>query len=219
LEEALIPGLNRLGMKTIGAFNLDLVGNSQHLRPDSSASLDNGWSRLNFTWRGLRIPQGGRAFLNAPAKEPAYLRVESSLLIAFEAIRNSRYLTLSPASTRRVYQLRTYGARAPQPIGARSRCFIARVCDLREGGFFARVLRRHPDRHRLPNLTYMVSVPDLPSWTQDGTPFAPIRLEKASASPKFSYEAIVSSITNLVLRATSIRRFEAMRALSVFRRS
>src|SRR5579875_2150066 len=85
VANALIPGLNRLGMQPIGAFNLDIGVETPVLYLlIPSASLE---TLAHSEFRLLDdsdYTKAAEAFLKAPATQPAYLRVESSLLIAFE---------------------------------------------------------------------------------------------------------------------------------------
>ncbi len=56
---------------------------------------------------------------------------------------------------------------------------------------------------RLPNLTYMLSFPDLSELTAKWKAFmSDPDWKKLSGSSKFNYEAIVSNVTNLVLNPT-----------------
>ena len=85
LGEALVPALNRLGISPVGVFDVEIGPESPALYVlIPSASLETLLtveSRLN---RDADYLKAGAAFLNAPAQQPAYVRMESSLMVAFE---------------------------------------------------------------------------------------------------------------------------------------
>ncbi len=57
---------------------------------------------------------------------------------------------------------------------------------------------------RLPNLTYMLSYPDLGELNAKWDAFfSSAEWKKLAASPEFNYEATVSNVTNLILAPTS----------------
>ena len=203
IEEALIPALNRLGMKTVGSFDLYLGPETPSiyvLIPSSSLeALVTSEHRLA---QDDEYRKAGEAFLGASAKEPAYLRIESSLLAAFDGYPK---LTVPPVTAQhgaRVFQLRTYES----PGGAAHRRKIEMFHSgefgiFEKAGFWSVFYGDALIGPRLPKLTYMVAFPDLSELDAKWKAFfADPDWKKLSASPKFNYEAIVSSITNLVLK-------------------
>ena len=57
---------------------------------------------------------------------------------------------------------------------------------------------------RLPNLTYMLSFPDLSELNAKWKAFGSNPdWKKLTSSPKFNYESIVSNISNLILNPSS----------------
>ena len=57
---------------------------------------------------------------------------------------------------------------------------------------------------RLPNLTYMLSFPDLEGMNEKWAAFQnDPQWKKLVADPRFSYESLVTNITNLILKPTS----------------
>src|SRR5260370_941683 len=107
-RDALIPGLNRLGISPVGVFSIDIGEGSPSLYVlVPSASIE---TLVNTTFRleqDAEYLKAGAAFLNTPAKQPAYARMESSLMLAFEGMPN---LTVTPATAEhhaRVFELST----------------------------------------------------------------------------------------------------------------
>jgi hypothetical protein len=115
VAEALIPGLNRLGIKPVGAFSLYLGPETPSLYVlIPSMSLDTLVNADFHLEQDEEYRKAGADFLNAPAKEPPYDRVESSLMIAFQGYPK---LTVPPVTAQRgtrVFQLRTYESPSTQ---------------------------------------------------------------------------------------------------------
>src|SRR5258708_39693774 len=84
-REALVPALNRLAISPVGVFDLSIGPETPSiyvLMPGLSAEgLATVETRLG---QDAEYMKAGAAFLNAPAKEPAFDRMESSFLQAFE---------------------------------------------------------------------------------------------------------------------------------------
>lgn len=203
LEGALIPALNRLGMKTVGSFDL-------YLGPETpsiyvlipSNSLETLVTSEQHLARDDEYRKAGEAFLGAAAKEPAFLRIESSLLMAFEGYPK---LTVPPATAQhgaRVFQLRTYESPSSAAHRRKIEMFHSGEFGIFEkAGFWSIFYGDALIGPRLPKLTYMVGFPDLSELDAKWKAFfADPDWKKLSASPKFSYEAIVSNITNLILK-------------------
>jgi len=108
-RDALAPALNRLAISPVGVFDLSIGPETPSiyvLMPGLSAEgLATVETRLVQDAEYLKA---GAAFLNAPAKEPAFDRMESSFLQAFEKWPK----IVPPAATAthgpRVFELRIY---------------------------------------------------------------------------------------------------------------
>lgn len=206
VANALIPGLNRLGMKPVGAFNLQIgVGTpTLYVLIPSESPEALVQSELRLMEDG-EYPKAGEAFLNAPGNQPAYLRIESSLLIAFEGWPK---LTLPPATaerSKRVFQLRTYESPSNRDHRVKVDMFHSGEFQVfQRAGFWPVFYGDTLIGPRLPNLTYMLSFPDLSELTAKWNAFASDpEWKKLTSSPKFNYEQIVSEITNLILEPTA----------------
>ena len=202
---ALLPALNRLSIAPVGVFNV-VVGPENPslylLLPSRSAeTLIN--ARLHLE-RDAEYLKAGAAFLNAPATAPAFVRVESSLMIAFAG---RPRLAIPPATAEhqaRVFELRTYESPSDQDHQRKVEMFHSGEFDIFEKAGFWQVF--YGDTligARLPNLTYMLGFSDLAErnkkWDAFGS--AP-EWKKLTGSPRFAYEAIVSNITNMILTPT-----------------
>lgn len=206
VANALIPGLNRLGMQPIGAFNLDIGPETPALYvliPSTSLeTLAQSDFRLEQDGEYMKT---GEAFLNAPANQPAYVRLESSLLIAFEG---HPKLTVPPVTAQhgaRVFQLRTYESPSHKDHRRKVEMFHSGEFDVfQRAGFWQVFYGDSLIGSRLPNLTYMLSFPDLSELNAKWKAFSSDpEWKKLTNSPKFNYESIVSNITNLILNPAS----------------
>jgi hypothetical protein len=206
LENALVPALNRMGMKPIGVFDL-------YLGPQTPAMyvLIPSTSLESLATAELKLAQDqdyvktGAPFLTAPANEPPYERVESSLMIAFEGYPQ---LTPPPVTAQhgsRVFQLRTYESPTNHDHRVKVEMFNSGEFDIfKKAGFWDVFFGDTLIGPRLPNLTYMLSFPDLAELNAKWKVFSnDPDWKKLSSSPKFSYEPIVSNISNLILNPTS----------------
>ena len=85
VSDALIPALNRLGISPVGAFNLTLGPETPTLYVLlPSIRLETLVTAQLQLAQDATFMQAAAPFWNAPANQPAYVRVESSLMIAFE---------------------------------------------------------------------------------------------------------------------------------------
>jgi len=206
VSDALIPALNRLSISPVGAFNLDIGPETPTLYLLlSSTSLE------TLATAELRLPhdevfmKAAEPFWNAPAKEPAFQRVESSLLIAFEGWPQ---LVVPPATAqhgKRIFQLRTYESASNQDHVRKLEMFHHGEFDIFQKAGFAQVF--YGDTligPRMPNLTYMLSFTDLNEMNAKWDLFRNDPAWKAlSGLPRYSFESIVSNISNLFLNPTA----------------
>lgn len=206
LEHALLPALNRMGMKNVGAFDLYLGPETPTiylLIPSNSLdALVNAESKLA---QDDEYQKAGEAFLKAPAKEPAYNRVESQLLVAFSG---HPKLTVPPVTAQhgsRVFQLRTY--ESPNNTDHRIKVDMFHHGEFEyfeKAGFWQVFYGDALIGPRMPHLTYMLSFPDLAELKTKWSAFSNNPdWKKLSSNPTYSFEGIVSNIDSLILNPTS----------------
>jgi hypothetical protein len=205
VAEALIPALNRLGMKNIGAFDLYLGQQTPALYlVIPSQSLDTLVNSELLLAKDDEYQKAGEEFIKAAAKEPAYLRIESSISIAFEGFPK---LTPPPDAAKhpaRVYQMRSYESPSMQAHRSKVKMFNSGEFDIfAKVGFWNIFFGDTLIGPRLPSLTYMVGLPDLSELeTRWAAFFADPNWKKLTADPRFNYEPIVSDVSNLILKPT-----------------
>lgn len=204
LENALVPGLNRLGIKPVGVFNLEIGVETPSLYvliPSTSVEM---LARSEFRLReDDQYMKAGEKFLNAPAKDPAYVRVESSLMIAFEGWPK---LIVPPASGKdRVFELRTYENPSNADHRRKIEMFHSGEFDVfQKAGFWQVFFGDVLIGPRLPKLTYMIGFPDLSERNAKWKAFfSDPQWKKLTNSSRFNYESIVSNVTNLIVSPAS----------------
>jgi NIPSNAP len=202
VADALIPALNRLGIAPVGAFHLDfgpetptlyLLLPSTKLEALATAEL--------LLAKDEQFMKAAEPFWNAPATAPAFQRIESSLLIAFEGWPRLTPPAATAHNGKRIFQLRTYESASSQDHVRKVEMFQHGEFEIFQSAGFGQVF--YGDTligPRMPNLTYMLSFADMndlnakwevfhndPAW------------KKLKAAPRYSFEEIVSNISNLVL--------------------
>lgn len=206
LEQALIPALNRMGMNPVGAFSLYLGPEqpSLYLLIPASSLEALVTAELHLS-KDQQFVESAKPFWSAPAKEPAFERIESQLMIAFEGYPQ---LTLPPATAtkgNRVFQLRIYESPSQADHVRKVEMFHAGEFDIfKKAGFWNVFFSDTLVGPRLPNLTYMVSFPSLAQMDELWNAFgSDPDWKKLVSSPKYNYESIVSNITSLILKPKS----------------
>ena len=199
--KALIPALNRLGLSPIGAFRLDVGPETP-----SFYLLIPGPSAEALVTVDLHLAKddqflaAAQPFWAAPATAPPFVRVESSLMIAFEG-----WPKLTPpkqgTTGKRIFQLRTYESPSPAAHVRKVEMFHNGEFEIFAKSGFGQVF--YGDTligPHLPNLTYLLAFNDQADldacWTRFRNDPA---WAKLSHDPRYSYEESVSNITNLSL--------------------
>ncbi|MEO7144630.1 MAG: NIPSNAP family protein [Bryobacteraceae bacterium] len=206
LHQALAPALNRLGIGPVGVFSVSIGLESAALyvlMPCLSVeTLVGARFRLEQDEEYLKA---GAAFINAPASQPAYQRVESSLLVAFEGWPKLTPPRATSEHRSRVFELRTYESPSDQDHKRKVEMFHSGEFDIFDkAGFWQIFYGDMLIGSRLPNLTYMLGFENMIEREKKWDAFrsAPA-WKKLSASPKFAYESIVSNVDNVILTPTS----------------
>lgn len=197
ISEALIPALAGKG-GPVGAFRLDIGPETPTFyvliplpSPAAAASLE---VELNQNETYIKAAE---PFWSAPAASPAFIRVESSLLAAFEGWPR----ITPPEKGKRIFQLRTYESPSLRDHVRKVEMFHSGEFEIFKNAGFHQVF--YGDTvigPRMPNLTYMLSFGDHAEldakWKVFGSDPA---WKKLSSDPKYAFEPIVSNISNLIL--------------------
>ena len=200
--DALLPALKRMGLGPVGAFKLDFGPQTPAydlLVP--GASVD---TLAELDLRLARDPeflQAAAPFWNARAAAPAFERMESWLLAAFDGWPRLTPPASSAARFRRIFQLRTYESPSNGEHVRKVQMFHSGEFEIfLASGFHPVFFGDTLVGSRMPCLTYMLSFSDLAEREAKWDVFrnAPA-WKKLSSDPRFAFDPIVSNISNLVL--------------------
>jgi NIPSNAP len=203
---ALIPALNRMGIKPVGAFSV-LVGPGSPsvylLLPHPNAE-----SVLTAARRLTADPEYQRAaasFRSLPATDPPYVRRGSSLMIAFDSFPAVEAPAGPVVVPSRVFELRTYESHNDNATLKKIEMFEAGG----EIGIFRRVgltpvfFGRNIIAPSLPSLTYMVVFADVAAREKGWAAFredpAWVKLRSTAG---YANTEILTNTNNLLLRPT-----------------
>lgn len=207
IGDALIPALARRGMGPIGAFHLDIGPETPVtyvLIPsptiDALATLDLDLARDD------EFLKAADPFWSAPATAPAFVRVESSLLAAFEGWPRVTPPQPPLAHGKRIFQLRTYESPSFRDHVRKVEMFNAgEFAIFQAAGFQPIFFGDMLIGTRMPCLTYMLCVTDLADMDVKWNAFRnDPNWKKLSSDPRYAFEPIVDNITNLVLSPLSV---------------
>lgn len=200
--DALIPALSRRGMGPIGAFSLEYGPETPayyllipSTSPESLVTLD-----LQLALDG-EFQKAAESFWAAPATAPAYVRFDAQLLVAFEGYPRLTPPPSTAAKSKRLFQLRTYESPSDRDHVRKVEMFNAGEFDIFKAAGFSNVFFGDTlIGQRMPQLTYMLSFPDLAAMDASWKAFRDNPdWKKLSTDQKYAFEPIVSGITNLVL--------------------
>lgn len=205
LAKAAIPAWNRIGIKPVGAFNVVSGANSQELfvllpYPSMEAFLGAPAKMA----ADAEYQKAAAEYLGVPIENPAFLRYQSSLLLAFKQIPRLRLPAQTAENKPRIFELRTYESHSEKAA-------LKKIEMFNEGGeielfdrvglksvFFGQMLIGP----RQPNLVYMTVHDDMAardkSWAVFGNS---AEWKKLSGDPAFANT--VSAISIVFLRPAS----------------
>jgi hypothetical protein len=144
-------------------------------------------------------------FTNLPATDPGFVRVESSLLIAFEGLPKLEIPRQTAGNKPRLFELRTYESHSRKAGKKKVEMFnigeidIFRRCGLTPV-FFGETLIGP----KMPSLIYLLVFDDLAGREKNWQRFrVDAEWKKLSTTPGYTDAEIVSNISNVFLRPAS----------------
>lgn len=207
IGDALIPALARRGMGPVGAFQLDIGPETPVfyvLIPsrsiDALVTLD-----LDLA-HDAEFLKAADPFWSAPATAQAFIRVESSLLAAFEGWPRVTPPQPPLAHGKRIFQLRTYESPSFRDHVVKVEMFHSgEFAVFQAAGFQPIFFGDMLIGTRMPCLTYMLCMSDLADMDAKWNAFRnDPNWKKLSSDPRYAFEPIVDNITNLVLSPLSV---------------
>jgi hypothetical protein len=204
-RDALIPALNRLGIQPVGVFSSSIGEDPSFFLFLPAARAELLVSIEHRLADDAGYQKAGTAFLNAPARDPGFVRTESSLLSALSA---QPKLAPIPTNAPRLFELRTYESTTDQDH--RRKVEMMGAGGSGEGGIFRKAglspifmgdVLIGPLQ---PCLTYMLGFATLADREKGWNAFLSAPEWKAlNADPRYSFEPLVSSVNNQILAPTA----------------
>lgn len=204
IGDVAIPAMNRAGVGPVGAFTVTYGENSPSLilllAHNSMESVVGLRERLAAD---AEYNRAGAGVLNAPLAEPAFVRVESSLMRAFEGMPTVEPAPGVAARSPRIYELRTYESHGDPAAILKMKMFNAggEIAIFRKTGLRPVFFGETVIGDRIPNLTYMLTFPDMAARDAAWATFIADPDWKALSADQ-QYRDTVSAISDIILRPT-----------------
>lgn len=211
LKSAYLPALHRQGIATVGVFKPvanDTARDKQIVVFTPYQSLEQFEKTARQLRSDITLEQQSPAYVNAPYNSPAYNRLETILLQAFDQMPTSAVPRLKSPKAERIYELRSYE-------GPSEKLYQNKVQMFNQGGevalfsrlnfnavFYASVL----SGARMPNLMYMTSFENQADRDAHWKTFSDDpEWKKLSAMPEYQHN--VSKADIILMRAAEYSDF------------
>ena len=198
-KDALIPALTRLGGGSVGVFTeLKPIGQTKLFALIPYKSIDDFITVGDKLANDNVYQQAADAYLNAPASDPAYERIESSLLKAFAHMPKMQL----PEKKPRIFELRRY-EHATEGAGKKKLEMFNDAGEIdifKKLGFNPVFFGETIIGPLRPNLTYMVTFDDMAAHDAHWKAFGgDPGWKKVSAIPDYADAKLVSHITSIII--------------------
>ena len=203
LETALVPALNRMGIDRVGVFTLMEPGDDFSIFALIPYPTLDHMARLSDVLdQDANYQQAASEYFSASIEDPAYGRIESKLMKAFDSIPVMELPEQSAGRSARIFELRTYESHHENAAYRKVEMFNEGETQvMRETGlgpvFFGEVLVGHD----VPNLTYMLSSADRETHKKSWEAFM-VHPDWVRMKAMDRYKDTVSKITNWFLVPT-----------------
>jgi hypothetical protein len=200
-RDAAVPALNRAGISPVGVFDLMTGPDSPTkyvLLPAKSAEP----LIATCDSMGADAAVEKSEFTNVPATDPPYVRMESSLMVAFDGMPGLEVPRQTAEKKPRLFELRTYESHSKKANKKKIEMFnVGEIALFRRAGlapvFFGETLVGA----KMPNLTYLLVFDDMPAHDANWKTFiGDPEWKKLSTTPGYTDPEIVSNINNVFLR-------------------
>jgi len=198
---AAIPALNRIGIARVGVFKMLEGGSFDLYVLLVHNSLESVVAASGLIWSDAEYRKAAESFLNSPKSDAIYERIESSLMLAFEAIPK---LEIPTTAASRIFQLRTYESH--NSLAARKKIEMfntgGEIAIFRRTGLNPVFFGESIIGSKLPNLTYMLGFEGIEKKDESWNKFLEHpEWKKLNSNPY--YKDTVSNIANILLRPAS----------------
>lgn len=204
MQDAAIPAWNRLGINPVGAFTVTYGQSSPSLYillPHKSIE-----SVLTANTKQLADEEflaKGAEVLNGPLSDPAYVRYESSLLLAFAGMPKVEVPEAVQGKKTRLFEMRTYESHNEKVAKKKVEMFNEgkEIEIFRKTGLFPVFFGEAIFGTQMPNLVYMLAFENMEQRDANWKTFVNSP-EWKELSGKEEYKDTVSNISDLILRPT-----------------
>jgi hypothetical protein len=198
-EQALIPAMNRQGSRNIGLF--------KELKPEAQtrlfaiipyADINSYLEAETKLAKDAAYQTAAAAYLAAPSTAPAYDRIQSSLLKAFDGMPTMEV----PEKKDRIFELRRYESASESAGKKKIEMFnqAGEIAIFRRVGLTPVFFGEAVIGEMRPNLTYMLTFDDMPEHDKNWKSFgSDPDWKKISGMPEYADAKIVSRITRTFL--------------------
>jgi hypothetical protein len=204
IGSAAIPAMNRAGVARVGAFTVVYGENAPTLLLAlAHQTLDTVVSLRDRMANDAEYGRAGAAIIEAPMSEPAFVRLDSTLLRAFDAMATVEPSAGAGTSTPRIFELRTYESHSNRAALNKLKMFNAgEIPIFHRAGltpvFFGETLFGA----NMPSLTYMLTFANMAARDAAWSKFGQDPAWKALSSDP-QYRDNVSAISDIILQPTS----------------
>ena len=205
-REAAVPAMNRAGISPIGVFNVAYGPDNPTMHVLIPHKTIESFGRaLDRVRSDTEYQKAGAEFINAPATDPSYVRVESSLLVAFEGLPKMEVPATTTGNKPRIFELRIYESHSKKANKKKIEMFNnGEIAIFRRTGlqpvFFGETLIGT----KMPNLTYMLVFENMAAREKNWSVFSSDpEWKKLSSTPGYTDAEIVTNISNVFLRPTA----------------
>ena len=196
-----IPAMNRAGVSRVGAFTVVYGENAPSLLLVlAHPSLESVVTLRERLADDATYVRTGAPILDAPLSDPAFVRVESTLLRAFEAMPALEPAAGAGTNAPRICELRTYDSHSDRAALNKLAMFNAgEVPIFRRAGLVPVFFGETVIGAKMPSLTYMVTMRDMAARDAAWSAFsADPEWKTLSGDPR--YRDNVSAISDIILR-------------------
>jgi len=198
-QNAAIPALNKLGSKHIGVFTeLKPEGQSKLYVIIPFSSVKDFMNVTEKLDKDEAYMQSGASYLNAPATSPAYERIQSSFMKAFDAMPKLEV----PENKPRIFELRRYESASESAGKKKIDMFnnVGEIAIFKRVGLTPVFFGETIIGEMRPNLTYLLTFDNMEehdkNWKQFGSDAEWVKIK---ATPGYEDAKIVSRITRTFL--------------------
>jgi NIPSNAP len=203
LRDVSVPALNRAGIEPVGVFSVSFGPESPstwvlltHKDMNSVATLDDTL-QADEEYRAK-----GKEHHARPSSDPAYMRIDSQLMIAFGGMPALEKPAGNAAGEGRIFELRTYESHSKAAHRKKVEMFNEGEIEIfRKTGLAPVFFGSNLIGSRLPSLTYMLVFEDMAARENNWRTFVSSPEWKAlSSKPEYADGSIVSNITSYIMR-------------------